>query len=978
MSALAYMRSLQAEYHSQRPCLAVVPLSTLANWAAEARVWAPTSNVVVLHGPRAAREVISKYELWLDAPAKAHTKKVIKADIVLTTYEMVIADPAVFRAVAWEGLVLDEGHRLKAGPSSRGFESLASLNVRHKVLLTGTPVQNNLEELFNLLHFLSPVTFPSFEAFTTSVADKAAAEPVAQGDATGGRAAALLALAAPHMLRRVKKDVLTKLPPRRELHVPVDLSPLQAEWYRAMLTKNYALLAGRDRASKATQLHNIVVQLRKVSNHPYLIHDTEPLPEPTPPGGDPDAESSRIAALRVLASGKLTLLDAMLPMLRERGHRVLVFSQMVRMLDVLEDYARSRFGTEAYERVDGGVLAAQRQAAISRFNAPDSSCFLFLLSTRACGLGINLATADTVIIFDSDWNPHADLQAMSRAHRIGQTRSVAVFRLFTRGTVEERILAFAKRKMALDNVFKGYVKATGEGARLLQDVLRWGADELFAEEAVAADAEALQAFAKTGDASADKAAKVAAEMMAKYGSCLTADRDCDADGAPGRPQAPPRKRIAYDEASVAVLLDSARATLREDGAWEAAVDATCQGAEEDDGGLGTMRPQMWVFDEEDAPAEAADEGEGEEEGEAVAQEGPPEEAPGAPDPLPAAAADAGEDYWGALLAERHAALEAAAAEAAHAQALELGDGGGGLPGVRLRERRRPMGSYAFDDEAAELEEGGGKRRRGGASAKDGGKPTGDGWGLAADDDAGDWTAAQVAAEQRRQRKRDKRDRDLSARASAGGATAAPAGRVVNRAAPQLAFDALNAARPLVAAILHALGLPPALADYVIQLGSYLLLEEPQASQQGAFAQPTLLALALIAADTAGADLGERRSPAALGALFSLDPVLVQAYCSAVHARLQRRLTLLAATPAGRLEQVQVQAASAARRAGVVARAALEAQHNAALAAGQGPAPGVFAGALNELAARVSAQEARALGSVEGALRVALEVRIAPI
>ncbi len=390
VSALAYMRALEAEYHAPRPCLAVVPLSTLANWAAEARVWAPQSNVLVLHGNRGARQVVRDHELHLPVARKGE-KAIPKVGIVLTTYEMVIGDLPLFRSVAWESLVLDEGHRLKGGPASRGFDSLAQLDVAHRVLLTGTPVQNNLEELFNLLHFLRPDLFPSFAAFTAEVNARAGGE--------GGKMAALIALAQPHMLRRVKKDVLAKLPPRREVHVPVELSPLQTEWYRAMLTRNYELLAGTGAgaagavAARATKLHNMVMQLRKVANHPYLIDGTEP--------AEGAADAAATAMLRVAASGKLALLDAMLTQLRQRGHRVLVFSQMVRMLDVLEDFCRDRFGTDAYERVDGGVLAGARQAAIARFNEPDSSRFVFLLSTRACGLGINLASADTVVIFDS-------------------------------------------------------------------------------------------------------------------------------------------------------------------------------------------------------------------------------------------------------------------------------------------------------------------------------------------------------------------------------------------------------------------------------------------------------------------------------------------------------------------------------------------------------------------------------------------------
>ena len=409
MSALAYLRSVEAEFHAAPPSLVVVPLSTLGNWAAEAALWTPTSNVVVLHGNKASRAVIAQHELLMPDGVTP------KASVVITTYETVMADTPLFVPPhAWAALVLDEGHKIKAGPAARGFSTLRSLDVGHALFLTGTPVQNNVKELFHLLHFLRPDLYPTFEAFTTA----------ARG--AGGRAqddaARLHELAKRHMLRRTKREVLTDLPSRREVRVPVDLSPLQAAWYRALLTRSYGLLSGSDAASAGSAggsaggggaaLHNLVIQLRKVANHPYLIDGTEPLSAddadaPGAPRADAAAaaasSAARLAALRVAASGKLQLLASLLPALRARGHRVLLFSQFVRQLDVLEDYVSSAFGRSAFERVDGGVCGPDRQAAIARFSAPGSAAFVFLLSTRACGLGLNLTSADTVIIYDSDW-----------------------------------------------------------------------------------------------------------------------------------------------------------------------------------------------------------------------------------------------------------------------------------------------------------------------------------------------------------------------------------------------------------------------------------------------------------------------------------------------------------------------------------------------------------------------------------------------
>lgn len=182
------------------------------------------------------------------------------------------------------------------------------------------------------------------------------------------------------------------------------------------------------------------------------------------------------------ASGKLVLLAKMLKTLREQGHRVLIFSQMTKMLDILEDFLEGE--GYKYERIDGAITGNLRQEAIDRFNAPGAVQFVFLLSTRAGGLGINLATADTVIIYDSDWNPHNDIQAFSRAHRIGQANKVMIYRFVTRNSVEERVTQVAKRKMMLTHLVVRPGMG-GKGANFtkqeLDDILRFGTEELFKE-----------------------------------------------------------------------------------------------------------------------------------------------------------------------------------------------------------------------------------------------------------------------------------------------------------------------------------------------------------------------------------------------------------------------------------------------------------------------------------------------------------------
>ncbi|XP_068653804.1 protein CHROMATIN REMODELING 4-like isoform X2 [Aristolochia californica] len=457
VSACAFISSLYVEFKAKLPCLVLVPLSTMPNWVAEFASWAPHLNVVEYHGSAKARSIIRQYEWhagdW-DGNHKGRTASYMY-NVLLTTYEMVLADSSHLRGVPWEVLVVDEGHRLK-NSGSKLFSMLNTFSFQHRVLLTGTPLQNNIGEMFNLLNFLQPASFPSLLSFEENFNDLTTTEKVEE----------LKKLVAPHMLRRLKKDAMQNIPPKTERMVPVELTSIQAEYYRAMLTKNYQILRNIGKGVPQQSMLNIVMQLRKVCNHPYLIPGTEP-------------ESGTIEFLhemRIKASAKLTLLHSMLRILKKEGHRVLIFSQMTKLLDILEDYLTVEFGPKTFERVDGSVSVGDRQAAIARFNQ-DKTRFVFLLSTRSCGLGINLATADTVVIYDSDFNPHADIQAMNRAHRIGQSKRLLVYRLVVRASVEERILQLAKKKLMLDQLF---VNKSGS-QKEVEDILKWGTEELFSD-----------------------------------------------------------------------------------------------------------------------------------------------------------------------------------------------------------------------------------------------------------------------------------------------------------------------------------------------------------------------------------------------------------------------------------------------------------------------------------------------------------------
>ncbi|XP_010131003.1 PREDICTED: chromodomain-helicase-DNA-binding protein 4-like, partial [Buceros rhinoceros silvestris] len=346
------------------------------------------------------------------------------------------------------------------------FRVLNGYSLQHKLLLTGTPLQNNLEELFHLLNFLTPERFHNLEGFLEEFADIAKEDQIKK----------LHDMLGPHMLRRLKADVFKNMPSKTELIVRVELSPMQKKYYKYILTRNFEALNARGGGNQVSLL-NVVMDLKKCCNHPYLF-PVAAMEAPKMPNGMYDGSAL------IRASGKLLLLQKMLKNLKEGGHRVLIFSQMTKMLDLLEDFLEHE--GYKYERIDGGITGNMRQEAIDRFNAPGAQQFCFLLSTRAGGLGINLATADTVIIYDSDWNPHNDIQAFSRAHRIGQNKKVMIYRFVTRASVEERITQVAKKKMMLTHlvVRPGLGSKTGSMSKQeLDDILKFGTEELFKDEA---------------------------------------------------------------------------------------------------------------------------------------------------------------------------------------------------------------------------------------------------------------------------------------------------------------------------------------------------------------------------------------------------------------------------------------------------------------------------------------------------------------
>ncbi|XP_077576169.1 chromodomain-helicase-DNA-binding protein 4 isoform X4 [Stigmatopora nigra] len=467
-----FLYSLYKEGHSKGPFLVSAPLSTIINWEREFEMWAPDMYVVTYVGDKDSRAVIRENEFSFEGNAIRGGKKAskmkkdstVKFHVLLTSYELITIDQAVLGSIEWACLVVDEAHRLKNN-QSKFFRVLNNYPLQHKLLLTGTPLQNNLEELFHLLNFLTPERFNNLEGFLEEFADIAKEDQIKK----------LHDMLGPHMLRRLKADVFKHMPSKTELIVRVELSPMQKKYYKFILTRNFEALNTRGGGNQVSLL-NVVMDLKKCCNHPYLF--------PAAATEAPKLPNGMYEGLALTkASGKLTLLHKMMKKLKEGGHRVLVFSQMTKMLDLLEDFLENE--GYKYERIDGGVTGNMRQEAIDRFNAPGAPQFAFLLSTRAGGLGINLASADTVIIYDSDWNPHNDIQAFSRAHRIGQNRKVMIYRFVTKASVEERITQVAKKKMMLTHlvVRPGLGSKTGSMSKQeLDDILKFGTEELFKDE----------------------------------------------------------------------------------------------------------------------------------------------------------------------------------------------------------------------------------------------------------------------------------------------------------------------------------------------------------------------------------------------------------------------------------------------------------------------------------------------------------------
>ena len=427
VQTVSFLSWLKNDRHQEGPFLVVAPLSVIPAWSDTFNNWAPDLNYIVYTGPEPARKLIREHEWFLHG----NTKKP-KFNVLLTTFDFVNVDAEYFKMLNWQVLAVDEAHRLK-NREGKIYQKLEACSAPCKLFITGTPIQNNLSELSALLDFLNPGEVIIDEDIE-SVQDIPAEEAET-------KLKALHAAIQPYILRRTKETVEKDLPPKTEKILRVELADVQLEYYRNILTRNYAELTKANNG-RPQSLLNIMMELKKVSNHPYLMPGVE---ERVLAGSI--RREDRLKGL-VSSSGKMMLLDQLLGKLKRDSHRVLIFSQMVSMLEILAEYLT--LSGYSYQRLDGTIPAGPRRLAIDHFNAEESQDFSFLLSTRAGGLGINLMTADTVILFDSDWNPQADLQAMARAHRIGQKKPVNVYRLVSKETVEEEVLERARNKLLLE------------------------------------------------------------------------------------------------------------------------------------------------------------------------------------------------------------------------------------------------------------------------------------------------------------------------------------------------------------------------------------------------------------------------------------------------------------------------------------------------------------------------------------------------
>ncbi|KAK7256487.1 hypothetical protein RIF29_29938 [Crotalaria pallida] len=479
LQAISFLCYLKACQLSLGPFLVICPLSVTDGWVSEIVKFAPKLEVFKYVGDKEYRRNL-RMKLHEHVKGQSSMLNVLLPfDVLLTTYDIALMDQDFLSQISWQYAIIDEAQRLK-NPKSVLFNVLKDCYIMpRRLLMTGTPIQNNLSELWALMYFCMPSVFGTLDQFLSTFKDISDLTTVHDALKVKEHLKILKSVLRAFMLRRTKSELIERgnlvLPPLTETTVLVPLVILQKKVYMSILRKELPkLLALSSGASNHPSLQNIVVQLRKACSHPYLFPGIEP---------EPYEEGEHL----VQASGKLLILDQLLQKLHSSGHRVLLFAQMTHTLDILQDFLELR--NYSYERLDGSIRAEERFAAIRSFSGSSSNmgldsetghneAFVFMISTRAGGVGLNLVAADTVIFYEQDWNPQVDKQALQRAHRIGQMNHVLCIRLVTENTVEEVIMRRAERKLQLslnvmgDNILEHEDKETsGVGTGDLKSII---------------------------------------------------------------------------------------------------------------------------------------------------------------------------------------------------------------------------------------------------------------------------------------------------------------------------------------------------------------------------------------------------------------------------------------------------------------------------------------------------------------------------
>ncbi|XP_073494285.1 SWI/SNF-related matrix-associated actin-dependent regulator of chromatin subfamily A containing DEAD/H box 1 isoform X1 [Phyllobates terribilis] len=469
VQAIAFLAHLYMN-RDTGPHLVVVPASTLDNWVREFNHWCPDLNILLYYGSQEERKHL-RYDIL---------SKVVEFNVIVTTYNCAISsaeDRSLFRRLKINYAVFDEGHMLKNMSSIR-YQHLMTLNAKNRLLLTGTPVQNNLLELMSLLNFVMPHMFSSSTSELKRMFSSKAKSTDEQSTFEKERIAHAKLIMKPFILKRVKSEVLKQLPPKQDHIKFCQMSKNQQQLYDELMIKLKRSIEGSE---KSSELCNVMMHLRKMANHPLLHrqHYTAEklrsmsrlmLKEPTHCEANADlifedmevmtdfelhrlcSEFSSLSQYKLekelmLDSGKFVVLHKLLSDSKQKGDRVVLFSQFTMMLDILEVFLKHH--QHRYIRLDGKTQISERIHLIDQFNS-DMDIFIFLLSTKAGGLGINLTSANMVILHDIDCNPYNDKQAEDRCHRVGQTKEVTVIRLIGKGTIEESMLKISQQKLRLE------------------------------------------------------------------------------------------------------------------------------------------------------------------------------------------------------------------------------------------------------------------------------------------------------------------------------------------------------------------------------------------------------------------------------------------------------------------------------------------------------------------------------------------------